>query len=148
MQKRIHRLITERTETLAAVGHDMRTPLARLRLRLENLPDNEAREAIEGDLTEMGEMIDSLLAFLGGEKNGEPAVRTDLAVLAATVVDAFQDQGRQFDYVGPDHLEMEVRSLTLRRAVVNLVDTALHSGSRARVTLERRHRAGQIGRAA
>src|SRR3546814_21191496 len=101
MQKRIHRLITERTETLAAVGHDMRTPLARLRLRLENLPDNEAREAIEGDLTAMGEMIDSLLAFLGGEKNGEQAVRTDLHVLAATVVDAFLDQGRQFDYVGP-----------------------------------------------
>jgi len=140
MQKRIHRLITERTETLAAVGHDMRTPLARLRLRLENLPDTEAREAIEGDLGEMGEMIDSLLAFLGGEKNGEPPVRTDLAVLVATVVDAFQDQDRPVDYVGPDHLEMAVRSLSLRRAIVNLIENALHYGSRARVALERRDR--------
>jgi len=133
-------LITERTETLAAVGHDMRTPLARLRLRLENLPDTEAREAIEGDLSEMGEMIDSLLAFLGGEKNGEPPVRTDLAVLVATVVDAFQDQDRPVDYVGPDHLEMAVRSLSLRRAIVNLIENALHYGSRARVALERRDR--------
>ncbi|AEG49073.1 integral membrane sensor signal transduction histidine kinase [Sphingobium chlorophenolicum L-1] len=140
MQTRIHRLITERTETLAAVGHDMRTPLARLRLRLENLPENEAREGIEDDLTEMGEMIDSLLAFLGGEKNGEPPVRTDLAVLVATVVDAFQDQGRLVDYAGPDHLEMAVRSLTLRRAIVNLIENALHYGGRARVTLARQER--------
>ncbi|UZW53799.1 ATP-binding protein [Sphingobium sp. JS3065] len=140
MQTRIHRLITERTETLAAVGHDMRTPLARLRLRLENLPENEAREGIEGDLTEMGEMIDSLLAFLGGEKNGEPPVRTDLAVLVATVVDAFQDQGRKVDYAGPDHLEMAVRSLTLRRAIINLIENALHYGRRARVTLLRQDR--------
>ncbi|KEQ55235.1 ATP-binding protein [Sphingobium chlorophenolicum] len=140
MQTRIHRLITERTETLAAVGHDMRTPLARLRLRLENLPENEAREGIEDDLTEMGEMIDSLLAFLGGEKNGEPPVRTDLAVLVATVVDAFQDQGRLVDYAGPDHLEMAVRSLSLRRAIINLIENALHYGGRARVTLARQER--------
>ncbi|KKW91152.1 MULTISPECIES: ATP-binding protein [Sphingobium] len=137
MQTRIHGLITERTEMLAAVGHDLRTPLARLRLRLDNLPENEGREAMEGDLTEMGEMIDSLLAFLGGEKNGEPPVRTDLAVLVATVVDAFQDHGKDVDYAGPDHLEMAVRSLSLRRAVVNLIENALHYGGRARVTLER-----------
>ncbi|WP_150290863.1 ATP-binding protein [Sphingobium estronivorans] len=140
MQTRIHRLITERTETLAAVGHDLRTPLARLQLRLESLPENEAREAIEGDLEEMGEMIDSLLAFLGGEKNGEPPVRTDVAVMVATVVDDFQDHGKDVDYAGPDHLEMAVRSLSLRRAVGNLIENALHYGGRARVTLERRER--------
>lgn len=137
MQTRIHRLITERTETLAAVGHDLRTPLARLQLRLENLPDSDAREAIGGDLSEMGEMIDSLLAFLGGEKNGEPAVRTDLAVMVATLVDNFQDQGKDADYAGPDHLEMEVRPMSLRRAVVNLIENALHYGTRARVSVER-----------
>lgn len=140
MQKRIHRLITERTETLAAVGHDLRTPLARLRLRLENLPESDAREALGGDLEEMGEMIDSLLAFLGGERNGEPPVRTDIAVMVATVVDAFQDHDKDVSYEGPDHLEMEVRSLSLRRAVVNLIENALHYGHRARVSLDRKHR--------
>jgi signal transduction histidine kinase len=140
MQTRIHRLITERTETLAAVGHDLRTPLARLQLRLEALPENEAREAIEGDLGEMGEMIDSLLAFLGGEKNGEPPVRTDLAVMIATVVDTYQDHDRDVDYVGPDHFEMAVRALSLRRAIVNLIENALHYGQRARVSLERKDR--------
>lgn len=138
MQKRIHRLITERTETLAAVGHDLRTPLARLQLRLENLPESEGRAAIEGDLGEMGQMIDSLLAFLGGERDPEPPVRTDVAVMIATIVDAFQDHGRDASYEGPDHLEMEVRSLALRRALANLIDNALHYGHRAHVSLQRR----------
>lgn len=138
MQKRIHRLINERTETLAAVGHDLRTPLARMQLRLESLSDPHARDAMGGDLAEMGEMIDSLLAFLGGEKNGEPPVRTDVAVMVATIVDAFQDQGRDVSYDGPDHLELEVRPLSLRRAVMNLIENALHYGARADVGVQRR----------
>lgn len=138
MQKRIHRLITERTETLAAVGHDLRTPLARLQLRLESLSDHELQDAMGDDLAEMGQMIDSLLAFLGGEKSSEPAARIDLAVTIATVVDAFQDQDKDVSYDGPDHLEMEIRPLSLRRAVTNLIENALHYGQRARVKLEQR----------
>lgn len=138
MQKRIHRLITERTETLAAVGHDLRTPLSRLQLRLESMPEGEARGAMEGDLVEMGEMIDSLLAFLGGERNVEPPARTDLAVMLATIADAFQDQGKDVAYEGPSHLEMEAHPLSLRRAVANLVENALHYGHRARIGLTRR----------
>ena len=138
MQKRIHRLITERTETLAAVGHDLRTPLARLQLRLESLNDAGAREAIGADLVEMGEMIDSLLAFLGGEKNGERPARTDLAVTLATIADTCQDQGMDVAYDGPGHLDMTVHPLSLRRAIMNLVDNALHYGHRARISLKRR----------
>lgn len=137
MQTRIHRLINERTETLAAVGHDMRTPLARLQLRLETVDDPEIREAMGGDLDEVSEMIESVLAFLGGEKNPEPAVRSDLAVSIATVVDAFQDHGEDVSYDGPDHLEMDVRPLSLRRAVRNLIENALHYGHRARVSVAR-----------
>ncbi|HEX7875036.1 MAG TPA: ATP-binding protein [Sphingobium sp.] len=137
MQKRIHRLIIERTETLAAVGHDLRTPLARLQLRVEGVGDAEAREAMGEDLAEMGQMIDSLLAFLGGEKNGEAAVRIDIAVTVATVVDAFEDQGKDVTYAGLDHLEGEVRPLSLRRAVSNLIENALHYGQRARVSVNR-----------
>ncbi|NWK94847.1 two-component sensor histidine kinase [Sphingobium lactosutens] len=138
MQARIHRLIDERTETLAAVGHDLRTPLARLQLRLEMVKDPEVQEAMGGDLEEMGAMLESLLAFLGGEKDPEPLVRTDIAVSVATVVDAFQDHGDDVTYEGPDHLEMEVRGLSLRRAVRNLIENALHYGDRARVSLARK----------
>lgn len=138
MQGRIHRLIDERTETLAAVGHDLRTPLARLQLRLERVKDDDIQEAMAGDLDEMGAMLESLLAFLGGEKDPEPPVRTDVAVSIATVVDAFQDHGDDVSYDGPDHLEMDVRALSLRRSVRNLVENALHYGQRARVSLLRK----------
>lgn len=145
MQERIHRLIEERTETLAHVGHDLRTPLSRLRLRLEQIEDGEAREAMGEDISEMTAMIDSLLAFLGGEKDPEPIIQSDLAVTLATIVDDFQDQGRDILYVGPDHLEMGLRPLNLRRAIVNLVENALHYGDRARLTLGRDDQSVIIG---
>lgn len=135
MQARIHRLIDERTETLAAVGHDLRTPLSRLRLRLEAVRDAEIREPMDEDLAEMGAMLESLLAYLGGEKDPEPTVRADVAVSVATMVDAFQDHGEDVSYDGPDHLEMEVRAVSLRRAVRNLIENALHYGHRAQVRL-------------
>jgi signal transduction histidine kinase len=109
-----------------------------LQLRLEGLADVEARDAMSGDLAEMEAMIDSLLAFLGGEKNGEPSVRTDIAVTVATVVDAFQDQDADVTYDGPDHLEINAHPMLLRRAVINLVENALHYGHRAEVSVERR----------
>ncbi|WP_088184721.1 ATP-binding protein [Sphingobium sp. Z007] len=137
MQSRLHRLINERTETLAAVGHDLRTPLSRLQLRLEAVKDDDIQKAMAGDLEEMEAMLESLLAFLGGEKDPEPPVRTDVAVTIATIVDAFQDHGDDVVYDGPDHLEMAVRALSLRRAVRNLIENALHYGDRARVSLER-----------
>jgi signal transduction histidine kinase len=119
------------------VGHDLRTPLARLQLRLETVKDPEVQQAMGGDLEEMGAMLESLLAFLGGEKDPEPPVRADIAVSIATIVDAFQDHDQDVTYDGPDHLEMDVRALSLRRAVRNLIENALHYGDRARVSLER-----------
>lgn len=138
MQQRIHRLIDERTETLAAVGHDLRTPLSRLQLRVEGVADPALREELSGDLDEMGEMLESLMAFFGGDREPELPVRSDIAVSIATIVDAFQDHGHDVTYDGPDHLEMTVRALSLRRAVRNLIENALHYGHRARVSLERK----------
>ncbi|MET0249827.1 MAG: ATP-binding protein, partial [Sphingobium sp.] len=137
MQDRIHGLIDERTETLAAVGHDLRTPLARLQLRLEDVPDSGAQAAMSHDLEEMGSMLDSLLAFLGGEEDPETPARVDVAVTLATLVDGFQDQGKDASYDGPDHLETVIRPVSLRRAVSNLIENALHYGACAHVSLER-----------
>jgi two-component system osmolarity sensor histidine kinase EnvZ len=135
MQRRIHRLITDRTQALAAVGHDLRTPLSRLQLRLETVAEPELREAIGGDVAEMEAMVASLLAFLGGESDPETPVRIDVAVLITTIVDDFGDRGMQAEYDGPEHCEMVVRAVALKRAVVNLVDNAIHYGGNARVTL-------------
>lgn len=135
MQERIQALITGRTRALAAVGHDLRTPLARLRLRTEALERDETRDAIEHDLAEMEAMISSLLAFLGGEAEPEPRAAVDLAVMCATLADDAADRGREARYVGPDHLEWRVRRSSFKRALGNLVDNALHYGERVTIAL-------------
>jgi signal transduction histidine kinase len=136
MQARIHRLIDDRTQALAAVGHDLRTPLARLRLRADAVEDPRVHQAIAGDLDEMEAMIGSLLAYLGGEEDSERPVRIDLAVLCATLVDDACDHGREAAYRGPDHLELTVRPSAIKRALVNLMENAQHHAERVWLTLE------------
>lgn len=135
MQARIHQLIDNRTQALAAVGHDFRTPLARLRLRAEGVDDDETRRAIEADIGEMEAMIESLLAFLGGDSDPEPPAATDIAILCETLVDDATDRGFDARYEGPVHLEGTVRPVSLKRAIGNLIDNALHYGGNAIVTL-------------
>lgn len=134
MQARIHQLITDRTQALAAVGHDLRTPLARMQLRTDSIADPALRRAFEADVTEMEGMVGSLLSFLGGEDDPEKPVRTDVAVMAATIVDDASDRGGDALYVGQDHLEASVRPIGLKRAIGNLVENALHYGQCARVS--------------
>jgi signal transduction histidine kinase len=135
MQDRIHHLISDRTQALAAVGHDLRTPLARLQLRAGSIEDPALRRAFEADSSEMGAMVDSLLAYLGGENDPEPPVRADVAVLAATLVDDAIDRGEDATYEGADHLEAMVRPVALKRALGNLVENALHYGHCVRVSV-------------
>ncbi|THG40987.1 ATP-binding protein [Sphingomonas olei] len=136
MQARIAALIEARTQSLAAVGHDLRTPLARLRLRTESIPSDEVRAAIGQDVSEMEAMIASLLAFLGGDSDPEKPTALDLAVLCATLVDDATDRGHEATYVGPDHFELRLRRLAMKRALTNLVENALHYGERVTVVLE------------
>lgn len=135
MQDRIQALIAGRTQALAAVGHDLRTPLARLHLRTEALAPDETRDAIVRDVEEMEAMITSLLAFLGGDADPERMTSVDLAVMCATLADDAQDRGRDATYEGPDHCEWRVRRVGFKRALMNLVDNALHYGERVTITL-------------
>ena len=133
MQDRIHQLIDNRTQALAAVGHDFRTRLARLKLRAETVSDGEARAAIETDVAEMEAMIESLLAYLGGESEPEPPVPADVAVLCATLIDEAADRGFDARYDGPVHLELRVRPMALKRAIGNLIENALHHADQVTV---------------
>lgn len=125
MQARLVRLLREQTEILAAVSHDLRTPIARLRLRAGFLDDALAVPAIEADLREMEAMIEAVLAFLGGEADPEARRTLDLAALAATAVDEAVDAGHDVAYHGPRHAVLEGRPLEIRRAVANLVGNAV-----------------------
>lgn len=136
LQSRIRRLVSERTEALAAVSHDLRTPLSRLKLRADDVADTQVRDAIQQDVNEMSAMVSSLLAFLGGDDDPEAPRPVDVAVLLQTIADAEADVGRPVRYVGPDHAEMATRPVTLRRAVSNLVDNAVRYGTRATIRLE------------
>jgi signal transduction histidine kinase len=135
MQDRIQRLIQDRTQALAAVGHDLRTPISRLRLRIDMVGDCAARDAMQRDAIEMETMIASLLAFLGGDENDQPRVRSDIAVMAATVVDDATDHGHDVRYEGPEHFDAFVRLYDLKRALDNLVTNALRHARTVTVSL-------------
>jgi signal transduction histidine kinase len=136
MHVRIHQLIESRTQALAAVSHDLRTPLARLQLRLDAIGDPRIGAELRNDINEMDEMIGSLLAFLGGDSDPEKPILVDLAVVAATLIDDAADRGEDARYIGPDHLETRLRVSAVRRAISNLIENALHYGGQARVRLE------------
>ncbi|KTE02338.1 ATP-binding protein [Sphingopyxis sp. H115] len=135
MQDQISRMIADRTQALAAVGHDLRTPLARLQLRIDGSNDTDLRASSERDIAEMEEMIASVLAYLGGDEDSEAPMRVDLAVLVATLVDDMTDHGHRICYEGPDHLVATLRPNAFKRAVGNLIENAIHYGEDVRVGL-------------
>ncbi|CAN5323522.1 HAMP domain-containing sensor histidine kinase [soil metagenome] len=136
MQDRIHKLIESRTLALAAVSHDLRTPLARLQLRIEEVDQPTLRDELNGDVAEMDDMVASLLAFFGQQSDAEKPALSDLAVTISTLVNDAADRGLDAHYIGPDHLEVTLRASAIRRAISNLIENALHYGGRAEVRLQ------------
>lgn len=135
MQVRVADLIASRTRALAAMSHDLRTPLARLRLRSEQIDDELVQAAMDKDIHEMERMLDSVLAYLAGVTDAEEPRDIDLAALAMAVADDAADLGRPVEYSGPDSLHVRMCPLRIKRALGNLVDNALHYGDRARIEL-------------
>lgn len=136
MQGRIDRLIADRTQALAAVSHDLRTPIARLRLRAGFVEDGDAARAIDADLDEMEAMIDSTLAYLRGETESEPRKQADVVAMVETLCDAAADAGADVVYAGPSQAKLVCSPVTLKRALSNLIDNAVKYGGGARVRLD------------
>ena len=151
MQGRIARFDAERTRTLAAVGHDLRTPITSLRIRAEMLDDN-AREPIIRTLDEMRVMADGLVTFARGEGDGEASERIDLEPFLARLSNergvAFVagtpgSEGKRTKAARRDEAQADgaitvvARPVALRRAIGNLIDNALRYAGSARVFLAR-----------
>lgn len=134
MQARLIALVEDRTQALAAVSHDLLTPIARLRLRAGSLPPGEPREAILRDLDEMQAFMTSILGYLRGAEP-ETARPVDLASIVMTIVDDHADTGADVSYDGPDRLSATLPPLRIRSAIANLVDNALRHAGQARVGL-------------
>ena len=137
MTERIRRLVDDRTLLLAAVSHDLRTMLTRLRLRAEFIEDREQRERAAADLDEMTAMLDATLAFARDEAADERLVPVDVAALVRNLIDDLDDTGHTVSYAGPDRLTLPGRPVALRRLFENLLDNASRYGGSARATLQR-----------
>lgn len=136
MQRRIQRQQAERTRSMLAIGHDLRTPLARLQLRLDGAPlEEETRAELEHDIGEMRQLLESLQAFVEAGGTQIPPQRIDIAIMAATLVDSAADQGLDAHYHGPETCEIMARAVSIRRALANLIDNALHYAGNVRVSL-------------
>ncbi|HEY0203914.1 MAG TPA: ATP-binding protein [Acetobacteraceae bacterium] len=147
MAGRIRRFVTDRTFLLTAIGHDLRTPITRLRLRAEWMEDEEQRTRMLADLDELQAMVSATLAFGRDVAGTEPAVPLDLVALLRTVLDEAADARPAaagcLAYAGPDRLQIQGRPVALKRALANLVGNAVAYGGAARVTLLSEGRPGR-----
>jgi len=136
MRERIERHVSQRTEMLAGVSHDLKTPLTRLKLALAMMPDDTEAKSMRGDIAEMEHMLDDYLAFARGE-GGEDSSITDLGALVREVaVSAERTRPRaQITVTAPDHVAVNVKRAGLRRVLANLIDNALKHGSKVAVRL-------------
>jgi two-component system osmolarity sensor histidine kinase EnvZ len=123
MRDRIRRQIVQRTEMLAGVSHDLRTPLTRMKLQLALQPDGEDTEELRADVIEMETMIEAYLAFARGE-GGETPLRIDLAAMLRDVIDGLPgSHAVTLDAGSP--IEMELRPTAMKRCLGNLIGNAL-----------------------
>ena len=135
VRERIGGLIDDRTRMLAAISHDLRTPITRMRLRSEFIEDDVHRARMLADLDQMRSMLESVLSFLRNDRRLESMTLVDIATTLQLVADQFADMGHKVTYVGPDHAMATVRPDDLLRTVTNLVENATRFGAEATIRL-------------
>ena len=147
MRERIERYVNQRTEMLAGVSHDLKTPLTRMKLALAMMHDDAELRALKADIAEMEHMLDDYLAFARGE-GGEDSEDSDLSELvrdtAAAAAKARAASDDRLRVTAPDHLHLVVKKAALRRCLTNLVDNGLKAGKHVAVTLSRNDRHAEI----
>lgn len=135
MRERITGLIDDRTKMLAAISHDLRTPITRMRLRSEFIEDETHRSRMLDDLDQMRSMLESVLSFLRNGRRLEAMTLVDIASTLQLITDQFVDMGRKVAYDGPAHAMATARPDDLHRAVTNLVENAARFGAEAVIRL-------------
>lgn len=137
MRGRIQRHLEQRTEMLAGVSHDLRTPLTRLKLHLALMPQTAETEEARRDIREMEIMLDEYLAFARGQA-GEETRTTDLTELVRETVEDARRTGAEVALEAEDGISGEIRPGVIKRCMANLLANAVTYGTRAEVTLRRR----------
>lgn len=136
MQARLRRFVEDRTNMIAAISHDLRTPITSLRLRAEFIEDRENREKTVATLEELQEMTEATLEFAREESVQESTRVVDLGSLVASVCDDMVERDCDVTFEEPPRITLRCRPERLRRAVRNVVENALRYGHRARVSVQ------------
>jgi signal transduction histidine kinase len=133
MQARLIHFIEERTRILAAMSHDLKTPITRMRLRTELLEDENLREKFENDLLEMQAMVTQALDFMRGLSNGEPEQLVDVMALLETLQADNEAMGRRVTIAGGVAKPLRGVPQLLKRCIANLIDNAVLYGKQAEI---------------
>ena len=144
MKERIQRQISERTQMLAGVSHDLRTPLTRMKLQATMLPDPQEQKDLLADIDEMEKMLDGYLSFVSGE-GGEKAAFVDMNELILSVLNKFRNQNAMIRYKTNDQVSaIQGREQALKRAMTNIIGNAFKYGKTVSVDLESNNRKMEI----
>jgi signal transduction histidine kinase len=135
MRQRITALIDNRTKMLAAISHDLRTPITRMRLRSEFIEDEGQRSRMLHDLDQMRSMLESVLSFLRNDRKLESMTLVDIASTLQLITDQFADMGYKVAYEGPEHAMTMARPDDLHRCITNLVENAVKFGAEIKIRL-------------
>jgi signal transduction histidine kinase len=138
MEARIAALIDEKDVMLGAIGHDLKTPLAALRVRIESVEDEAERGRMARTIEDITRSLDDILSLARVGRPTDPLERTDLGALVDSVVEEYEDMGENVVLGETCRLALDLRATWMRRALRNLIGNALRYGTEARVSLERR----------
>ena len=141
MEARIGAMLDEKDVMLGAIGHDLKTPLAALRVRIESVDDERQRAIMAATIEDITRTLDEILELARIGRASNPPERADLFALAASVVEEFEDLGEPVELVDSEKISAPVHITWLKRALRNLVGNALRYGGSAKVSLHRRDNA-------
>jgi signal transduction histidine kinase len=135
MEWRISSLLDEKDVMLGAIGHDLKTPLAALRVRIESVEDDVERGRMAATIEDIVRTLDDILSLARVGRPSDPLERNELSALVSSVVEEYEDMGEPVELAPTERTVLEVRPTWLRRALRNLIGNALRYGQRARVSM-------------
>lgn len=141
MQERLGRYLKSRVTALSAISHDLKTPITRMRLRVELIEDAKLRDSLLRDASELENMVRSALDFIRGLESVEPAQPTDINALIESICDDFRESGHDVVTAGGAGSPYPAQTQALKHCLVNLIDNACKYGGSARIEIEDRPQA-------
>lgn len=137
METRITTLLDEKDVMLGAIGHDLKTPLAALRVRIESVTDENERQKMAATIEDITRSLDDMLSLARVGRPTDPAERVEISALIASIVEEYEDMGEPVELIETGRMVVNLRPTWLRRALRNLIDNAVRYGGSARVSLDR-----------